>query len=84
LSNGSPLSAPPDAQAIPAAKFAGGRVGRATGGGVHNAPKHEYLVNRLLKMAKDAKKVSDRTTEPLLKMPDEHIVRALDVAQQAI
>jgi hypothetical protein len=84
LSNGSPFSAPPDAQAVPAAKFAGGRVGRATGGGVHNAPKHEYLVNRLLKMAKDAKKVSDRTTEPLLKMPDEHIVRALDVAQQAI
>ena len=68
----------------PEPRFAGGRVGRATGGGVRNAPKHEYLVNRLLKMAKDAKKVSDRTTEPLLKMPDEHIVRALDVAQQAI
>lgn len=84
LSNGSPFSAPPDAQAVPAAKFAGGRVGRATGGGVRNAPKHEYLVNRLLKMAKDAKKVSDRTTEPLLKIPDEHIVRALDVAQRAI
>ena len=80
--NGSAGHAPPPEGPQP--HFAGGRVGRATGGSVHNARRHEYLVNRLLKAAKDAKRVTDKTTEPLLKVPDEHIVKALDVAQQAI
>ena len=35
-------------------------------------------------MAKNAKKVSDKRTEPLLNAPDEAIVKALDIAQQAI
>jgi hypothetical protein len=71
-------------QPPPEPHFAGGRVGRATGGGVHNAGRHEYLVNRLLNAAKDAKKITDKRTEPLLNVPDAHIVKALDVAQQSI
>jgi spore germination cell wall hydrolase CwlJ-like protein len=62
----------------------GGRVERASGGKVANPKQHEYLVNRLLRAAKEAKKITDTTTEPLLKAPDEHIVRALNVAQRAI
>jgi hypothetical protein len=63
---------------------AGGRVGRASGGKIDDKRRHEYLVNRLLKMANDAKKASDKTTEPLLKVADKHIVKALDVASEAI
>lgn len=62
----------------------GGRVGRASGGKVTPPRVHEMLVNRLMKLAKDAKTVSDKKTEPLLNAPDEHIVKALDVAQRAI
>jgi hypothetical protein len=71
----------PDA---PEPHFAGGRVGRASGGQVGDSRKHEFLVNRLMLAAKNAKKVTDKTTEPLLNVPDEHIVKALDVAQRAI
>lgn len=60
----------------------GGRIERASGGKVGKSVDH--LVNRLMKMAKDAKKVSDKRTEPLLNAPDEAIVKALDIAQQAI
>jgi hypothetical protein len=63
--------------------FEGGRVGRAAGGATLGHG-HEYLVNRLLMAAKNAKKATDKTTEPLLKVPDEHIVKALNVAQRAI
>jgi len=59
------------------------RTGRASGGKV-GGDRHEYLVARLMKAAKDAKKATDKTTEPLLKVPDAHIVKALDVAQRAI
>ena len=34
--------------------------------------------------AKHAKKATDSVTKPLLNAPDEAIVKALDVAQQAI
>lgn len=53
---------------------AGGKVG----------PDIEKLVGRLMNMAKQAKKASDATTEPLLNSPDEAIVKALAVAQRAI
>lgn len=59
----------------------GGRIERASGGSVN---KHERLVNRLMTMASSAKKTSDKNTEQLLNVPDESIVKALDVAQQAI
>jgi uncharacterized protein YidB (DUF937 family) len=61
----------------------GGRIERASGGKV-DSDLHEKLVNRLMNMAKQAKKVSDKTTEPLLNVPDEAIVKALGVAQEAI
>ena len=63
---------------------AGFRAQRASGGKISDVRRHEYLVNRLLTAAKDAKKATDNTTKPLLNAPDEAIVKALDVAQQAI
>ena len=45
---------------------------------------HEQLVNHLMTRAKQAKRATDNTTKPLLNAPDEAIVKALDVAQQAI
>ena len=65
------------------ASASGGRIERASGGKVDNA-KHERIVNKLMAMATKAKKVTDRTTESLLDEPDESIVKALNVAQQAI
>ena len=60
---------------------ASSRGGRASGGKVD---RHEELVGRLMRKADEAKRATNKTTEPLLKAPDEAIVRALDVAQQAI
>ena len=60
------------------------RAARASGGQVQESRDHEYLVNRLMKAAKSAKVQTDKTTEPLLNVPDAHIVKALDVAQRAI
>ena len=37
-----------------------------------------------MRAAAQAKKDMDARTEPMLKLPDEHVVKALDVAQQAI
>ncbi|MEI8345809.1 MAG: hypothetical protein WCG06_07050, partial [Candidatus Omnitrophota bacterium] len=68
----------------PQSQFAGGRVGRATGGKVQEIRRHEYLVNRLLRAAKHAKKETNKATEPLLDLPDNQIVKALEVAQRAI
>jgi len=64
-------------------QYVAGRPGRASGGRV-DKNRHEFLVNRLIKMAKDAKTVSDKTTEPLLNAPDTAVVKALDIAQRAI
>ena len=63
--------------------YAEERPGRASGGRIGNE-RHEFLVNRLIKKAKDAKTMADKTTEPLLNVSDQHIVKALDVAQRAI
>jgi len=59
------------------------REHHASGGKV-DGDLHEKLVQRLMNMTKQAKKVSDKTTEPLLNAPDEAIVKALGVAQEAI
>lgn len=56
------------------------RPGRAHGGKVG----HEHLVNRLMKACASAKKDEDGSTKALLDAPDEHIVKALDVAQRAL
>jgi hypothetical protein len=61
----------------------GGRVARADGGRIGGAA-HEKLVARLMALAVSAKHESNKATEPLLQQPDEHIVKALDVAQRAI
>jgi hypothetical protein len=58
----------------PAPYAKGGKVSRS----------QEELVRHLLAKAKTAKKVSDKATEPLLNAPDAAIVRALNIAQQAI
>jgi hypothetical protein len=59
----------------------GGRIGRATGG---RAITPEDEAERLVTAAETAKKQVNKTTEPLLDVPDDHIVKALDVAQAAI
>jgi len=64
----------------PAAAY-GGRMGRRAGGRVDNV---ETLVAQLMTRVKSAKQETQKMTEPLLNQPDEHIVKALDVAQQAI
>lgn len=66
----------------PSNRFAGGRVGRAAGGKVGGGQKH--LVDRLMGLADQAKKSTDNSTKPLLNAPDEAIVKALRVANQAI
>ena len=67
----------------PTASASGGRIERASGGKVSNF-KHERIVSKLMAMASKAKKATDKTTESLLDEPDESIVKALNVAQQAI
>jgi hypothetical protein len=58
----------------------GGRITRASGGKVN----HEALVNRLMRKWKEVKRGTDRSTEALLKVPDDGIMAALKVAQDAI
>jgi hypothetical protein len=70
-------------EAYPEDHADGGRIYRAAGGKVDNA-RHEMLVNRLMTLAKKAKKATDATTEPLLNAPDHAVVKALAVAQEAI
>ena len=59
----------------------GGRIERKSGGRVDNV---QPLVDELMRKFKQAKKVTDKTTEPLLDQPDDAIVKALKVAQDAI
>jgi soluble lytic murein transglycosylase-like protein len=62
-----------------------GRVMRASGGKVEGRQeKIERLVNRLMGLAKSAKKVENKKTEPLLKVADEVVARALHDAQKSI
>lgn len=57
------------------------RMGRASGGSVNRV---DALTAKLMLKAKRAKIAADKTTEPLLNEPDHAVVKALDVAQQAI
>jgi hypothetical protein len=58
---------------------------RASGGRTEgDAAKLERLVGRLMTLAKSAKKIENKQTEPLLKVPDELVAKALRLAQRAI
>lgn len=58
----------------------GGRVGRANGGRVGV----DVEADALVRAADRAKKNFNRTTEPLLNTPDNHIAKALEAANRAI
>jgi len=58
----------------------GGRVGRANGGRVGV----DVEADALIRAAERSKKDFNRTTEPLLNTPDNHIAKALEVANRAI
>jgi hypothetical protein len=55
-------------------------VERASGGKVG----HEALVEKLMKRWKTAKAETDKTTKPLLNMPDSAVAKALEIAGNAI
>jgi len=59
----------------------GGRIERKAGGRIAGV---EPIVNELMARVQKARRETDKSTEPLLNHPDEAIVKALDVAQQAI
>ena len=58
----------------------GGRIGRATGGGVGRAMNAQMLIAAVER----AKENGQRKTESILNAPDEHVVHALKVASDAI
>ena len=65
----------------PEANASGGRTERASGGRIMD---HDAEADRLVRAADMAKNSVNKTTEKLLDVPDEAIIKALDVAQQAI
>jgi len=69
------------AQLEPEPPFAsGGRIERASGGRVDP----QFHAEKLIRAAEQAKKAASAATEPLLEQPDEHIVKALDIAKRHI
>jgi hypothetical protein len=64
------------------ASRAGGRIARATGGKIGGSV--EGLLNKLMIATEDAKKRSNSKTEDLLEVHDDHIAKALEVADKAI
>jgi hypothetical protein len=61
------------------AQAQGGRIERASGGRIGL---HESEADRLIRMAEVAKKNIGKQTESILNAPDEHVVRALAVANR--
>jgi hypothetical protein len=55
--------------------------GFASGGAIEGV---HTLVERLLRLTREAQRADKKSTEPLLKVPDKVIVKALDVAKAAI
>jgi hypothetical protein len=55
----------------------------AKGGSVEK-PSHEFLVNRLMKLAEKAKRDEKRATAPILKLPDDAVTYALALANKYI
>lgn len=56
------------------------RMQRASGGRVDP----QFHAEKLIRAAEEAKKAASAATEPLLEQPDEHIVKALDIAKRHI
>jgi len=65
----------------PTGQASGGRVGYRSGGRILD---HGSKADALVRAAESARKAISGTTEPLLDMPDEHVVKALAVAGEAI
>lgn len=65
------------------AAASGGRIERADGGKVSD-DKLEALVQRLMNKAKHAKRTANQVTKPLLKVNDNIVAKALEVAQRSI
>ena len=62
-------------------RFAGGRIGRKSGGRVTDAGS---AAEKLIAAAEKAKKGHSDTTSPLLDVPDEAITKALAIANEKI
>jgi hypothetical protein len=61
----------------------GGRIERATGGRAQTI-NHGQAAESLIRAAERAKKQQGKTTEPLLSLPDETIVKALSIANRSV
>ena len=72
-----------DQSAQPAQRFAGGRVGRASGGRLVRND-HSARAATLIRAAEAAKKAHNATTEGILEQPDEAVAKALSIANKAI
>lgn len=64
-------------------RFAGGRVGRASGGRLVRND-HSARAAALIRAADAAKKAHNDTTKEILEQPDEAVAKALSIANQAI
>lgn len=64
-------------------RFAGGRVGRASGGRLVRND-HAARAAALIRAAEAAKKAHNKTTEDILEQPDEAVAKALSIANKAI
>lgn len=64
-------------------RFAGGRVGRASGGRLVRND-HSARAATLIRAAEAAKKAHNATTEGILEQPDEAVAKALSIANKAI
>lgn len=53
----------------------------ARGGKVNG---HQHIVDRLMRAVEQARKVEENRTSAILKQPDEHVAKALNIAQEAI
>lgn len=53
-------------------------------GGAVKRPTHEFLVQRLMKLAEKAKKAEKKVTKPILSMNDDTVTAALAKAQEAL
>jgi hypothetical protein len=61
-----------DSDQAPIERASGGKVG------------HEALVEKLMKRWKEAKKETDKTTKPMLNLPDSVVAKALEISGNAI